>query len=227
MASNSTDTPWWTFPRIDDFGTIDPAGPYWKPDSNIQIPPYYPVVNLLPGTVTSEQITPWGQHVVTVKLDSPINNLATHEFYEHMSSDDVQVGEHLAQGDLVGYNNAGAPPLGYGFYSGDVYGSGSAWTVLQNDLAPGGAGLLNPTSLLNQYAQSWNGVYISNTTPTTPTTPSTPIDMLGKLPIWGSKIGLFVVALLLVLFGGYMLFKHQVDNVVKKGIDVAEKAVIA
>lgn len=148
MASSGQ--PWWDFNRIDNFGSIDPEGNYYKPDSNIQIPGLYPVVNLLPGTVTNIRQTTWGQTVVTVKLDSPLNSLATHEFYEHMSSAAVSVGQHLNTGDLVGHNNpSGAVPLGFGLYSGDVYGSGSAWSILQNDLKPGGAGKLNPVSLLN------------------------------------------------------------------------------
>lgn len=147
MASNA---PWYTYPRIDNFGTIDPQGNYWKPDSNIQLPGYYPITALLPGTVTSVQTTQWGQTVVTVKLDAPINSEATHTFYEHMSSAAVNVGQHVSAGDLIGNNNPpGTVPLGFGLYSGDVYGSGSAWQQLQSDLSPGGAGLLNPVALLN------------------------------------------------------------------------------
>jgi len=142
--------PWWTYNRIDNFGTIDPQGNYWKPDSNIQIPGSYPVTALLPGTVTGVQVTSWGQTIVTLKLDTPLNNLATHSFYEHMGSATVAVGQHVNQGDLLGYNNpSGLAPLGFGLYPGDVYGSGPGWNQLQSDLQPGGAGLLNPTNLLD------------------------------------------------------------------------------
>lgn len=149
--------PWYTYPRIDNFGTQDPqAGTGWKPDSNIQIPGLYPITALLPMTVTSVQVTGFGQTVVTGKLDTPLNSLATHTFYEHMSSSTVGVGQHVNSGDLIGYNNpSGQVPLGFGLYSGDVYGSGPAYNILQNDLQPGGAGLLNPVNLLNQ-AQKGN-----------------------------------------------------------------------
>lgn len=156
MANNTR--PWWTYPRIDNFGTLDPQGPFWKPDSNIQLPGGYPIGAILPGTVTSVQNTTFGGQVaVTIKLDSPINGLATHTFYEHMSQAAVSAGQHVTFGQLIGYNNpAGAVPLGFGFYSGDVYGSGSAWGVLQNDLAPGGQGLLNPVNMLNNAANNKN-----------------------------------------------------------------------
>lgn len=151
-------TPWWDYSRIDNFGQIDPQGNYYKPDTNVQIPGDYPVQAILPGTVTSLQQTSWGQHVITIKLDNALNPLATHDFYEHLSAyvPGLAVGQHVVAGQIIGYNNpSGQVPLGFGLYSGDVYGSGSAWTVLQQDLAPGGAGLLNPVDLINQ-AKSGN-----------------------------------------------------------------------
>lgn len=143
--------PWWQFPRIDNFGLIDPAGPYYKPDTNVQIPGDYPVQDLLSGTVTSvQQGVSWGQDVITIALDTPLNSKATHTFYEHLSQVDVTPGEHVSTGQVIGYNNpSGQVPLGFGFYSGDVYGSGSAWSQLQQDLAPGGPGLLDPAPYLN------------------------------------------------------------------------------
>lgn len=165
--STATLKPWWTFPRIDRFGTIDPQGNFWKPDSNIQLPGNYPITALLPGTVTDIHNDPGQtQTVVTVKLDNPLNSLATHTFYQHLSSSSVQVGQHLSTGDLLGYNNpSGKVPLGFGFYSGDVYGQGTAWNTLQNDLKPGGAGLLNPTQLLDFAKGQGNNINVTTTGP--------------------------------------------------------------
>lgn len=143
--------PWWQFPRIDNFGLIDPAGPYYKPDTNVQVPGNYPIEDLLSGTVTSVQKgTSWGQNIITILLDNPVNSQATRTFYEHLSQVNVTPGEHVSTGQIIGYNNpSGQVPLGFGFYSGDVYGAGSAWSQLQKDLSPGGAGLLDPAPLLN------------------------------------------------------------------------------
>lgn len=150
----ATQKPWFSYPRIDNFGSIDPQGNYWKPDSNILCPAGYPVTALLPGVVTSVSRTNWGQSVVTIKLNKPLNSLANHTFYEHMHSAMVRGGQAVSAGDLIGYTNyqGEGANLGFGLYSGDVYGSGSAWSVLQNDLKPGGAGLLNPVPLLNSAA---------------------------------------------------------------------------
>lgn len=150
----ATQKPWYTYARIDNFGSIDPQpGGYWKPDSNILCPPGYPVTALLPGVVTSVARTSWGQSVVTIKI-KPLNSLATHTFYEHMHSATVRAGQSVSAGTLIGYSNyqGEGAALGFGLYSGDVYGSGQAWSILQNDLRPGGAGLLNPVALLNSAA---------------------------------------------------------------------------
>lgn len=217
---------WWTFPRVDNFGLIDPAGPYWKPDSNIQLPGYYPVTAILPGTVTNVQVTQWGQHVVTVKLDQPLNNLATHTFYEHMSADGVQVGQHLNAGDLIGYNNpSGGVPLGFGLYPGDVYGSGPGWGILQNDLKPGGAGLLNPVALLNGFAQSntyqpdYGNYTGGGVTAGGSSTGGGGFDFQG----FAVKAGLFLLALAFIALGLYLLFKPQIDAKMKQGGHAAVK----
>jgi hypothetical protein len=224
--------PWWTFPRIDELGSYpDPAGPYYKPDSNIQLPSNYPIVALLSGTVTSVQNNvPWGQTVVTIKLDTPLNSEATHTFYEHMSSATVTLGQHVNSGDLIGYNNNGSPPLGFGLYNGDVYGSGSAWAQLQADIAPGGPGLLNPVPLLNAAAKAGSDVSslvgaTSNGAPTSST--GNPVDALAsQLSFIGTKAGIIVIAFVFTAFGFYLLFKKQIDSTVKKGVGVAAKAVI-
>lgn len=225
--------PWWDFSRIDNFGTADPQGPqnpntpgfFWKPDSNVQLPGNYPIVAILPGTVTSVQQTAFGgQTAITVRLDSPLNGLATHTFYEHMSGATVAPGQHVNRGDLLGYNNpAGAVPLGFGFYSGDVYGHGADWQVLQNDLRPGGAQLLNPVQFLD-------AMRAGTATPTigmqgaqgiTPGAPT--INLAG----FGQKAGIFIGALVLVGFGAVLLFKQQIEGAMKKGVHVAEIGAVA
>lgn len=141
---------WYQFDIVSHFGEIDREGNYWQPDANLAVPFDYPVTALLPGTITSVQVTSWGQTVITQRLDAPLNRLATHMFFEHLGSSTIAQNQRVTAGQLLGYT-AGTSVgilLGVGLYSGDVYGSGEAWTILQNDLKPGGQGLLNPTKLL-------------------------------------------------------------------------------
>ena len=147
---------WYTYPRIDNFGQIDPEGDYYKPDSNVITPFGYPITALLSGVVSNVQYTSWGQTVITIRLDNPLNNAATHTVYQHMHDATVKTGDVVSAGQLIGHANyAGeGANLGFGLYSGDIYGSNPGWTSgpypLQTDLAPGGAGLLNPVSILNE-----------------------------------------------------------------------------
>lgn len=230
----TTQAAWYTFPRIDNFGTIDPAGPYWKPDSNVQLPGNYPVTALLSGTVTSIQVTSWGQHVVTVKLDSPLNSLATHTFYEHLSNSapGLTTGQHVTAGQLIGYNNpSGSVPLGFGLYSGDVYGSGSAWSTLQQDLAPGGPGLLNPTSLLNSSSGNGSSLLSSLTSGASGGGISIPgldlSSLTSGLNSFFEKAALFVLALVFIGFGLYLTFQKQVDQAAGKAVKVGTEALLA
>lgn len=147
--------PWYTFNRIDNFGQIDPqrganGSTYWKPDTNVLVPPGYPVIAVLSGIVTSVQYTDYGQTVITIKLDTPLNSLATHMYFEHMHDSTVSKGTRVQFGTLIGHANLAGEgaSLGVGLYSGDVYGTGQAWNILQNDLKPGGKGLLNPVALI-------------------------------------------------------------------------------
>jgi murein DD-endopeptidase MepM/ murein hydrolase activator NlpD len=215
-------TPWYTFPRIDNFGQIDPQGPYWKPDSNILTPPGYPITNLLPGTVSSVQRTSWGQSVVTVRLDNPLNKAATHTVYQHMHDATVTQGQRVDAGTVIGhanYTGEGAN-LGFGLYGGDIYGSGPAWDTLQADLKPGGAGLLNPTNLLDQAKKgnlntnSPGGLLSSYNAPVT--------SNCGLLDIscWASSIGehiaIFVLGLVLIIVGLLLIGFKPVEEAAQK-----------
>jgi murein DD-endopeptidase MepM/ murein hydrolase activator NlpD len=216
--------PWYTYPRIDNFGQTDPEGDYYKPDSNIITPYGYPVTALLSGVVTNVQYTSWGQTIVTIKLDNPLNSLATHIFYEHMHDASVKAGDAVTAGQLVGHANyAGeGANLGFGLYSGDVYGSGPAWSQLQSDLAPGGAGLLNPVTILNE-AKAGQPI----TTQTLAFGISNPLDWFNQFTALAAWIGnplrmaKLVVGALLVAISLLMLVAPTVEKTVT---GVASKA---
>jgi murein DD-endopeptidase MepM/ murein hydrolase activator NlpD len=147
--------PWWQFPRVDNLGGVEPFGGFPKPDSNIQVPAGYPVEALLSGTVSgTNQSDAWGASV-TIKLDRPLNNLATHTAYLHLRCDlQVRNGQHVSVGQRIAYNGSsqacGAQkvPLGFALYAGDLYGHGDAWKYMTRANLNGGP--LDPVPLLNQ-----------------------------------------------------------------------------
>ena len=135
---------WWQYPRIDGYGGIDPqstsANPYKKPDSNILVPYGYPVANIEAGVVSglntpNSNLIPSYGAVVTIKLDVPINPLATHLAFLHLADITVRLGQRVLIGDIIGHaGDAGsaagsAPaPLGVALCNGDYYGFGNEWS---------------------------------------------------------------------------------------------------
>jgi hypothetical protein len=209
------------------YGAIDSEGNYWQPDVNVGAPGRYPITNLLPGTVTSVQNTSWGQNVVTVKLDNALNSLATHTFYEHLSSANVSPGQHLASGTLIGYNNPdGQVPVGFGFYSGDVYGSGPEWNTLQQDLAPGGKGLLKADWLINNFknGKGPSGASINQYSQSQSLPQNAPSCGLLDFPcVWNNyilpffeKIFVFIIALILIILGFFLIAEPQAKQLASK-----------
>ena len=131
-------TGWWVYPIIDNWGVAtDPQGAYPKPDINILLPANFPIANILPGTVSGihrGDVSYGG--TVTIKLDTPLNPLATHIAWNHLIAiaPGLQVGQRVNPGDIVAYGGAdqslGSAPAAVGFilYPGDNYASDGAFS---------------------------------------------------------------------------------------------------
>lgn len=135
---------WWQFSHPNDLGQPDRFGGFPKPDINVYgLPGNYPIAAILSGTVTSVSASdPWGG-TVTIRLDSPINHLATHFAFLHLSQINTAKGKHVSPGDVIGH--AGSRPLGsqnaafgVALYPGDAYGHGTEWSQMtkSNILGP-------------------------------------------------------------------------------------------
>lgn len=157
---------WYQAPAIGNIGVPDSFGGFPKPDINYQLPANYPITAIASGTVTGiDTMSSWGCSI-TIQLDNPLNQLATHVAYLHLSgfANGLQVGSHVNAGDLIGYNGGANAcgsqkvPLGLAFYSGDNYGFGAAWTTLENNLS----GALNPIKLLQQLGLPTSNITGSN-----------------------------------------------------------------
>lgn len=116
--------PWYAYPRIDNFGQYpDPVGLYAKPDSNIDCPPGTPITALASGTVSGARLQPWGPLAwsITVKLDQPVNAVATHMAYNYVSNPKVSVGQRVSEGEELAQ-------------AGNPYGIGTAFALCDSDL---------------------------------------------------------------------------------------------
>lgn len=151
---------WYQYPRIDNYGGKEPFGGFPKPDSNVQCPDGTAITALGSGQVSA--VVPngsdaWGA-TVTVRLDVPVNSIATHEAYLHLAANPpVRVGQRVSVGTLLGYsggaNAAGAQkaPVGFALYNGDQYGHGPSWSQYLGNPA------LNPVPVLDAFAGGGGG----------------------------------------------------------------------
>lgn len=141
MAATPKPLPWYKFPYTNDYGGPEPFGTFPKPDINIQCPDGTPITALLPGVITGinasdGHVPAWGA-VMTIRLDKPVNAVATHIAYLHLEplESHFQIGQHVSKGDTIGYSGgqtaAGSEkvPVGVALYNGDVYGEGPTWDL--------------------------------------------------------------------------------------------------
>lgn len=118
---------WYKYPFDSGFGTYPdplPGANYPKPDANFSgIPNGTPITALASGTVTGARAQPWGPEAysITVKLDKPLNSVATHMAYNYVGKPQVSVGQRVGVGTTL------AP-------SGNPYGIGTAFALIDTDV---------------------------------------------------------------------------------------------
>lgn len=128
---------WWSFQINGNFGHYpDTQGNYPKPDINMfGIPANFPIAAILPGTISGfsgDGSRSYGD-VVTVKLDTPINAIATHYALLHLArlQPGIHIGQHVNPGDVLAYGGGnqshGSAPaaLGFALLPGDDYANGT------------------------------------------------------------------------------------------------------
>lgn len=151
-------TAWYAYPRIDDFGAADTFGGL-KMDSNFAVPSGQAITALHSGIVSGinapDGHVPAYGHVITIKLDTPINSVFTHDAYLHLKSTTKSVGTHVAVGDIVGISGGDNPgaglqkaSVGYAGYADSHYAFGPTWNQNQGNPA------LNPVPVLDKLGHS-------------------------------------------------------------------------
>ena len=113
--------------------TLEPLNPsFKKPDTNLQVPAGTPITALLSGTVTdaSDRGKIAGGLSVTVRLNNPINSVATHISYNYLGSRQVSKEQNVQAGQTIGI--AGSPTgifTAVALGSDDVWGSGPGFAL--------------------------------------------------------------------------------------------------
>ena len=227
-------SPWYMY-RMDDpsgtYGKIrDPLGPYLKPDVNICVPGGVPITALWSGTVTNVNRSAQWHDSVTIAADNPPNKIATHTAYNWMGNAVVSKGDRIQAGQTVGYSRGGSGVCtAFAFTHDDTYGDG---TFSQYNGDP----RLNPYPYLLAFRAGKplpvNGGGNGNGTGT-PTTGNSALDTflsaiglnISGLSQWvvniGKDIGIFLIAVTLVVLGIILLAGKQIADVGKKAGGVA------
>jgi hypothetical protein len=151
---------WFQWPFANDYAGPEPFFNGPKPDLNVQCPDGTPITVLFPGIISginspSGTVPSWGASL-TIRLDTPINAIATHLAYLHLQPipANLKVGQRVAPGDVIGYSGGATAqgaekvPLGLALFNGDVYGYGPTWSQYLGDQR------LNPYKMLSGIAKS-------------------------------------------------------------------------
>jgi murein DD-endopeptidase MepM/ murein hydrolase activator NlpD len=190
--------------------------------------PYHTIIGApWAGTVQSARTgLPWGTEVF-IKPDDP--NMPVYYFY-HLDHLYVQKGDRVSVGTPVGLSggqnsggeNPSTPAMSGGPHTHVGFFTAFTSTPIGNrpygpDITPALTALKNGKTYngntVGQSAQNANNAL-----------KATPSFSLPDLSGIGIHIGLFVLALVLVIFGGYLLLRPQLDEGAK---DVAKGAVLA
>lgn len=236
---------WYQYPITNGYSTSVVPGNFDTPHyaDDIGTPFHTPITALEPGTIVQADYAAWGGEVF-VKPDAG----GPEYYYYHLDRNDVSAGQHVSAGQEIGLSggeNPGYPgalhPTQPQYSTGPHthVGFWTSWTSGPNGTIPFGPDI---TSLLN--AIKTGQAPIPNNSPAGPTgpAPNSPGTSPGGTPtassiVFGNwqttaqsglvRIGLFLIALLLVGFGLYAMFKTQIDSGVKRGVEVAKLAALA
>lgn len=197
---------------------------YLKPDTNMSIPSGTPITALQSGTITSvkDQGKGDGGLSVVIKSDNPINSVATHVAYNFLGSSNVSIGQHIQAGQQVG--KAGSP---YGINFALALTPDNNWGGSSFNLNATGDKRLDPRILLNSVR---SGAPIPQSTGGGSTGGGTglsglPFGLGGAISIVETsivnlteEIGVFLIALLIIGLGVFLLAQRQIEGAAKTGV---------
>lgn len=223
--------PWYLYP-VDSPGggygqLLDPycarcgCCDYLKPDTNIAIPQGTPITALRSGVVTD--VTDHGGGAgglsVVIQDNNPINSVATHEAYNFLGSSSVRVGQQIQAGQQIG--KAGSP---YGVNFALALTPDNTWGGQSFNLNARGDPRLNPMQLLSP-ARAGQPLP-QNTGDTTGGgggLTGLPFGIGGAIGALeqsfvnlSEEVGVFVLALLLIILGVILLAGKQIRGVAEK-----------
>lgn len=181
------------------------------PHYAVDIPTTYhtPITALLSGTVLSQRTgLPWGTEIFI----KPDNGMPEYYYY-HLDTLNTHVGQHLNAGDVIGLsggqNIGGSNPSSTSMSSGPHTHVGFFTNFKDTPLGsrPFGPDITSLINTLKSGGQVQGN--ISSGESSVPSPSQSGISFFSNL---GQKAGLFVIALIFIIIGFYMLFSKQING---------------
>ncbi len=204
--------------------------PHWAND--LATPFHTPVTALWSGTVVEQKTgLPWGTEVFI----QPDNKNLPEYYYYHLDTLSTHAGQHISAGEMIGLsggqNSGGSNPSTRDMSSGPHTHVGffTQWKRVQlgqgvYGTRPSGPDISPYIQALSK-GQSVPGGNINTSDSSNGSNPgSTPQVQSANLQGFAVKAGLFLAALVLLIFGTYLMFKPQADEMIHKGVDAGKKA---
>lgn len=215
--------PWYAYPISHGYySTYNPNvwdTPHWAVD--LATPFHTPITAMKSGKVVQADYAPWGGEVF-IKPDDG----STEYYYYHFDENEVKSGQHVNAGDLVGLSggqtSGGLHPVTDGESTGAHTHVGFFTKFVSTPIGtrPQGPDITSSIQALQLHGIPSGGS--SNTSTST----SAGTDPITTSQHALTRIGIFLVALVIIGGGAYLLFQKQINNAVKKGVNVAKVALV-
>jgi murein DD-endopeptidase MepM/ murein hydrolase activator NlpD len=199
-------------------------------------PFHTPITTIKSGTIKQADFAPWGGEIFLVPDDG-----STEEYWYHPDLLEVSAGQHVSAGQEIALSGGENPGYAGGLHPASTqystgphthFGLFTGWTQSpDHGTIPYGP---DPTTLL---AQGQMGLYSQANSTTSPNvstdrSPATAIAAAGVGLSSGVqnasvRVGLFVLGLVILFGGVYLLFQKQINSGVSTGLTVAKEAVLA
>lgn len=213
-------TPWYMYPVTHGFFPSYDPNTFDTPHFAVDLgtPFHTPLTAFKAGKIVQEDYAPWGGEVY-VKPDDG----STEYYMVHLDDISVKTGQHVQIGDILG--------LSGGQTSGGDHPSSPQWSTGLNTHVGYIEGYENTPVGSRPY-----GPDISATIQSLKAGGPSPIPLTysqqqqasnqqqQQQQINGYKVGLFVIALIFLGAGFYLVFQKQIHEAIQKGQDVAKQA---
>ena len=237
---------WYTYPITNPYSTVQVAGNSDTPHYAVDIgtPFHTPLTAIKSGTVVQADYAAWGGEIF-IKPDDG----STEYYYYHPDLLEVQTGQHVTAGQeiaLSGGENPGYPgalhpaqpiwstgphthvgyftnwaqtPLGTRPFGPDITPTIQSLVtkgIAGSQTSGGSTGNTNPTGTVPSVQTPTGAVVTANDISGVP----------GAVQSGILRVGIFLIAIIIILGGFYVAFHTQINSAVKTGVETAAKVAL-